>query len=269
MEAFGKWLDEHSAREWAIGDEVGLDGYAHYQIVVHFKKGINWDVLKMAIGPMGHVEPSHVQNFDYATKCGKYICSWEGAISKFRSLDLLPWEEEILSLLANQNDRQILVVQSLGGQGKSTFAKYLEANHILDLCPVVSDEYNDYTGYCFAFQKEGYCFDIPRSESIKKRNAMWAGLEQIKNGLLFEKRYKPQKTWIQSPKLLVFTNERIPYDALTRDRWTIKHIDGIVLKDGEHPEIIAESERERGSSAGKPCNTEPRILYDDSLNPGM
>lgn len=245
-EQLGHWFDEHGAREWCIGNETGLEGYQHFQAVVHFKKGTSWSVLKQLVAGIGQVTPSHTHDFEYAMKTGDYIASWEGALTKFKNLKLQPWEETIIKQLSQQNDRKIMVVQDFeGGLGKSTFAKYLEANRILDVCPVVSDEYNDYTGYCFEYQKPGYCFDIPRAQSIKRRMAMWSGIEQIKNGLLFEKRYKPRKAWIDPPKILIFTNDDLPLDALSKDRWSIWTPYTLLgLTDITEVSVLA----------GKPCN---------------
>lgn len=221
-ESFGKWLDEHGARDWCIGNEVGLDGYEHLQVVVHFKKGVDQHILRTNLSPFGHVEVSHVHDFTYAMKTGNYIKSWHDPLEDFKNLELWDWQRDVLNLLEKQTDRQILcIVNKSGNVGKSVLSKYCEANGIMDVCPVVSEEYNDYTGYCFEFEAKGYLFDIPRSESTKRRRTMWAGIETIKNGLLFEKRYHPRKKWINPPKILIMTNYWPPVDALSWDRWQL------------------------------------------------
>lgn len=221
-ESLGQWFNEHGARDWCIGEETGMDGYEHFQIVVHFKKGVSEKSMREWFGPIGHVSVSHAHNFEYAMKTGQYICSWPEPLRKFKDLKLLPWQSEAVGILGAQTDREIMViVDQCGGKGKSWLAKYLEANGILDVCPVVSEEFNDYTGYCFEFTASGYMFDMPRSESTKRRKTMWAGVEVIKNGLLFEKRYHPRKKWIEPPKILITTNDWPPVDALSHDRWQI------------------------------------------------
>lgn len=221
-ESLGKWFDEHGARDWAIGNETGLDGYRHFQIVVHFKKGVPEKTMIESFKAVGHVTPSHVHNFDYAMKTGDYITSWKDPLASFRNANLRSWQAEAVGLIEYQNDREILcIVDMVGGKGKTFLAKWLEANGILDVCPVISEEYNDYTGYCLKFPKPGYMFDIPRCVSTKRRMTMWAGIETIKNGLLFEKRYSPEKRWIDPPKILITTNQWPPVEALSHDRWQI------------------------------------------------
>lgn len=221
-QSFGQWLSEHGAREWCIGEETGLDGYEHFQIVVHFKKGVNSRILQQNLGPFGHVEPSHVHDFDYAMKTGNYIKSWYDPLDEFKDVELYNWQKDVLDLLEKQTDRQILcIVNKNGNVGKSFLSKYCEANGLMDVCPVISEEFNDYTAYCFQFNAKGYIFDVPRSESTKKRKTMWAGIETIKNGLLFEKRYQPRKKWIAPPKILIMTNYYPPVEVLSFDRWQI------------------------------------------------
>lgn len=234
-DAFGKWLNEIGAREWCIGEEVGLGGFEHLQVVVHFKKGVEPKKLQASIIGLGHCEPSITHDFDYAKKTGNWIGSWEGPIGKYKYYKLRPWQKTAVDTLKEQDDRSIMViVDKEGGAGKSTLGRYLEATHQADVCPVVSDEYNDYTAYCIEYPSNAYVFDIPRAINNKKRNALWAGLEQIKNGCLFEKRYKPRKIWINPPKVLIYTNDDIPVNMLTMDRWHIYTPTDIGLEDITH-----------------------------------
>lgn len=176
---------------------------------------------KALIGPYGHVEIAQDKNFSgYEEKDGNFIKWPESPIQKFKDLKLKTWQIDVVETFEKQDDRRILViVDKQGGNGKSYLSRFMEATDRADVCPVVSDEYNDYSSYCIEYPAKGYVFDLPRATSIKRRSAMWMGIEQIKNGLLFEKRYKPRKVWIEPPKVLVFTNDDIPWDMLSKDRW--------------------------------------------------
>lgn len=220
------WLIAHHAKEGVIGEEISpTSGKVHYQCKIHLSRGETLEGWKALIGPFGHVEIAHDKNFSgYEEKDGNFIRWPESPIMKFKDLGpLYFWEQVVLKELENQDDRKILVVLDTTGKGgKTTFSKHLEAKGEMDVCPVVSDEYNDYTGYCMEFPAKGYIFDIPRASSIKRRCAMWSGIEKIKDGLLYEKRYKPRKKWIDPPKVLIFTNEpEIPYEMLSADRWVV------------------------------------------------
>lgn len=221
-EDLAKWLQEHHAKEGVVGREISpSSGKVHYQCKIHLDRGETLEGWKALIGPYGHVEIAQNKKFDgYEEKDGDFIKWPASPIGKFADIDLLPWQREVLDRWEKQDDRKILVIiDEIGGCGKSTLAKHMEAKGMADVCPVVSDEYNDYTGYCMEFPAKGYVFDVPRASSIKRRCAMWSGLEQIKNGLLFEKRYKPRKMWIEPPKMIVITNEEPPWEMLSQDRW--------------------------------------------------
>lgn len=222
LEQIAEWFKQHHAKEGVVGLEISpTSGKEHYQFKIHLDRGESLDGWKALIGPMGHIEIAIDKNFSgYEEKDGEFIKWPESPLEGFRNLKLCGWQKDALKLLQTQNDRKILCVyDAVGGAGKSTFSKYLEINGIADVCPVVSDEFNDYTGYCIKYPKSGYVFDIPKATSIKRRCAMWSGIEQIKNGCLYEKRYHPEKVWIKPPKIIVFTNETLPYEMLSKDRW--------------------------------------------------
>lgn len=262
-EKLGQWFNEHGARDWAIGNETGMDGYKHFQIVVHFKKGVSEKSIHEWFGPIGHVSVSHEHNFEYAMKTGDYITSWKDVLAKYKNMNLLSWQAEVIGILGAQSEREILCLVDLrGNTGKSILGKWLEANKILDVCPVISEEYNDYTGYCMEYPREGYMFDLPRCISTRRMMALWSGIETIKNGLLFEKRNHPRKMWIEPPKIIVSTNHWPPVDALSKDRWQIYQI--VTDTYGDNPTgpprlkhwDVDEIPKPQVSPAGKPCNTE-------------
>ena len=232
LEQIAEWFKQHHAKEGVVGLEISpTSGLEHYQFKIHLDRGETLEGWKKLIGPMGHVDIAIDKNFSgYEEKDGTFIKWPESPIARYKGLILKPWQREVLAKWEEQDDRKILVVVDMkGGAGKSTFARFMEATGRANVCPVVSDEYNDYTGYCVEYPSKGYIFDVPRASSLKRRCAMWAGMEQIKNGLLFEKRYKPRKVWIDPPKMMVFTNEEPPWNMLSQDRW-----DPFYMKDEDY-----------------------------------
>lgn len=222
IEQLKAWFISHHAKEGVIGLEISpTSGKEHYQFKIHLDRGESLDGWKALIGPMGHIEIAIDKNFSgYEEKDGKYIKWPESPLEKYKDVKLKVWQIDVIDMYKKQDDRHILVIKDLeGGNGKSYLSKHMEATGLADVCPVISDEYNDYSSYCIEFPAKGYIFDLPRATSIKRRNAMWAGIEQIKNGVLYEKRYKPKKVWIEPPKIIVFTNDDIPWKLLSIDRW--------------------------------------------------
>lgn len=225
-------LDENGADRYAIGDEVGSTGYAHFQGRVVFKVGkeistvCNLLGFRRGLGPdmdrWGNVSPTHVRNFEYVKKEGKFYCSWEGALRKFTRIELLQWQSECEKLIHQQSERQVLcIVNESGNIGKTWLAKYLEATHQADVCPVSDGDASNYLEYCCKHPAKGYVFDVPKADSIKSKKAMWRAIEQVKNGLLYDRRYTSEKMWIEPPKIVIFTNEYPPVDTLSADRWQV------------------------------------------------
>lgn len=220
-------LDELCER-WVYGHEVGESGYKHIQGRVVFKVGKELATVRNqteVVLPGAHWSKTHVRDFNYCEKEGNFVRSWEKVLHKYASITLNSWQSQCIEFWNNQNDRQVyVVVDERGNHGKTWFAKYMEATHRADVCPVTDGDPSNYIEYCLNHPSKGYIFDVPRADTIKEKKAMWRAIEQIKNGLLYDRRYTSRKTWIDPPKILVFTNEAPNEDMLSSDRWVIHQI---------------------------------------------
>lgn len=222
-------LKDWKAEKYVIGDEIGKDtGYEHYQGRVLFRKPMTMkEILQINIewGVPAHWSPTHVHNFDYCEKEGKYYRSWEGALAKFRDIELRPWQGQVIADLVEQNDRQVTVVMGQGNDGKSWLAKHLVVKYGYAYVPAMP-QFEDYMFMAMAHESaKGFIFDLPRADTIQQKKAMWMAMETIKNGYLYDKRYNFTEKWIEPPKMLVFCNEWPPLDVLTADRWRQYYID--------------------------------------------
>lgn len=237
-------LNQMKVDKFVIGEEIGKDGYEHYQGRVQFKKPYTMNELvsfNHKWGITAHWSPTsaNCHDFDYCMKEGKFYRSWEGALAKYHDLELRDWQKLAVGALGASNDRNIIVIiDKEGGNGKSTLGKYLEVNHILDYCPVNSGEAGEYVAYCLGYQAKGYLFDIPRCDTIKDKKQMWKAIEQIKNGCLYDGRYSPRKVWIEPPMVMVFTNDIPPLNHLSIDRWVIHELIDGELQSSWTPEAV-------------------------------
>lgn len=228
-------LENNGADRFAIGDEIGDGGYKHWQGRVVFKVEKEMTTVCNLLGFVrgkgdadrwGNVSPTHVRDFEYVKKGGKFYCSWEGALRPYQIVELRDWQAQVEIFFNNQNDRQIMVVyDERGNQGKSFFSKYMEATHQADVCPVTDGEASNYIEYCMNHPARGYIFDVPRADTVKGKKNMWKAIEQIKNGLLYDRRYTSRKMWITPPKILVFANELPESEMLSADRWQLFRIE--------------------------------------------
>lgn len=225
MERLGHLFENIGAERYVIGDEIGENGYEHYQVRVVFKKEMAEQTLHNIFKGIGRVSPTHVRNFDYCEKEGKFFRSWEKALKKYADIKLKNWQGEAIALLGDCNEREIaVIIDEDGNHGKSVLGKYMQVHRIAQYVPPMGDA-QDLMAFAMAKPSTGYVFDLPRSESVKQKKGMWSAIEQIKNGYLYDKRYSYRDMWIEPPKILVLTNEEPPLDALSRDRWKLYTFD--------------------------------------------
>jgi len=225
-EEIGRILEAQGAERYVIGDEVGEGGYEHYQVRVVYKVEHTPEWMILTWGPMGgHVSPTHVRDFKYCEKEGRFYRSWEKAINPFSQIDLLPWQKTVLEAFEAQDDRGVLVVVDVaGGAGKTTLSKYCQVTRKAQYVPPMG-EAQDLMAFAMAKPSAGYIFDMPRSNSVKHVKGMWSAIEQIKNGYLYDKRYQYRDQWIAPPKVMIFTNEEPPEERLSADRWKTIHLE--------------------------------------------
>nr|QWB14905.1 replication associated protein [Cressdnaviricota sp.] len=181
-EELGNWLLSHGVERCVIGEEVGADGYSHWQMRMVFHKPTSSTTV-FALIAQGHWTPTQVRNFDYCEKEGKYWRSWEGALRKYQTLELYPWQNEVIERLKQQNDRKVMVlIDYIGSSGKTTLAKTITARHIGAYCPAM-DESKDYMAWALAHQTARiFVLDIPKSDSRKKNADLWSAVLHLLHG---------------------------------------------------------------------------------------
>lgn len=218
------------AERCVVGEEVGDDGYQHFQVRVVWKKGKSLDWLRAEF-PIAHWTPTTVRNFDYPEKEGNFWRSWETALGKYVDAELYPWQNELIGRLEKQNDRRVTVlIDPYGNSGKTYLAKTMVARHVGAYCPPMETA-QDYMGWALAHAHAGnFVIDLPKADDAKREKGLWSAVEQMKNGYLWDKRHQWREEWIDSPGILVITNEEPNRLFLSADRWDIGHLEkGAIL----------------------------------------
>lgn len=216
--------DVHYER-FVVGDEIGEDGYTHLQMRVQFSNPHEEGYVR-GLFPGAHTSPSHCHDFNYVEKEENFYRSWEGALAKYRGINLRYWQGQAVAMLREQDDRSIhVIVDPKGGAGKTTVSKYCQVLHFAQYVPPLA-EAQDFMAFAMEKPSKAYIFDMPRCETLKQKKGMWSAVEQIKNGYVYDKRYSYRDMWIEPPAILVFSNEHPPTEYLSADRWhTYKIID--------------------------------------------
>lgn len=214
---------------WAIAHEIGMSGYQHLQNRVVLKKGMDkWSVIDelQARGVGGcEVQPTHVRDFNYCLKDGIYERESDQVIlDKCRGTPR-KWQEIAINKFQQQDNRKILLVYDpIGNSGKSWLWYRLVGTHQARGIPAFEDG-RDAVRCAMAEDSRGFAIDTPRSGEIKK--SLWAGIEQIKNGYLYDDRYQWREKHIPIPRVIVFSNKLPTGKELSADRWEILAINNV------------------------------------------
>lgn len=239
MKTLNEWF-----KKWVVQKEKGTEtGYEHWQgrgslikarrmneLITQAKDafpGVHWSITSKTV--------HEGQNFNYVMKADTRIDGpWTDKefeeppvltrqLKEFEERGIeLEWHKKILELVDIEEDRHINVIYDPDGNScKSLFAEYLEYHgKAWEIPPFRSME--DISQCVMAIKaKKCYLIDMPRGMNKNKLGEFYAGLEALKNGVCWEKRYSFKKRRMDRPQVFVFTNIMPNLRLLTKDRWQI------------------------------------------------
>lgn len=252
-ESLIKWLSAN-CKKWVFQLEESDGGYIHWQgrfsLIKKRQKHIVKKMFKDIPLP-NYLEPTttdeHRKEFFYAMKEdtrieGPYKDSNEEADNiyiprQYRDKILYPWQNQIIESAEIFDDRTInLIVDPYGNLGKSTIAAIAELKYKgIDMPPL-----NDYKelialacNICMdrnIRDPKIIFFDMPRAVRKDQLYGLYAAIEQIKKGKLYDCRHHYKCWWIDSPQIWVFTNTMPEMSMLSSDRWKMWKISETKLK---------------------------------------
>ena len=214
------------AKKWVFQLEVGESGTKHFQIRVHLNQKITMaglvTDLKMGQGPMadigGHWSITsggvHLNNkFNYVMKKdGRLEGPWKESehrdpplltrqLRDFMTHEKYPWQVTLEGWCTQTDDRFIKLIHDVQGNlGKSIMEEYLEYHDMaFGMPPMRAMEDIMQFAYSFPAQKV-YIVDMPRGMKKDKLGDFYAGLECLKNGVMYDKRYAGKKRRIDRHK---------------------------------------------------------------------
>lgn len=232
-------MTEYCAKWVFQGEQGEKTGYKHWQCRVHLHKKITKAGLLSDICP--HFpgnwsitsNNTHKKNkFNYVMKAQTRI---EGPYSDedytppppmtrqlkaFMAVEMYPWQKQLAELVEREDDRRITVIlDEAGDAGKSIFAEYLEYKGLaFELPPLRTME--DLMQFAYGFAKQRcYLIDMPRAMKKDKLGDFYAGIECLKNGVCYDKRYAAKKRRFDRPQIVVFTNSPPKWELMSAGRW--------------------------------------------------
>lgn len=236
------WAEEYF-KKWAFQKEAGGEtGFEHYQFRGSLKKKLRLEGMGTLVNKTLGISRkaasiAHDDGWDYCFKNATRIDgpwkSWEDEDEedyipkKLRGSPVWnPLQGKIMGLLEHEPDDRTVycLVDKRGCSGKSFIAKWLDCHKQAIYIPQFESA-KELMRMCFGMPKRGcYIIDLPRATSMNGEHALYAGIEQLKTGLVYDDRYKYRRQWIDSPHVLVFTNREPDLSLLSADRWKILRI---------------------------------------------
>lgn len=136
--------------------------------------------------------------------------------------DLRNWQVDLTNALEQPpDDRKIIfVVDEEGNKGKSWLTRYWFSNR--NDIQMLSVGKRDDLAYAIDVSKRVFVFDIPRGNM---EYFQYSVVEALKNQMIMSNKYKSQTKIIpHKVHVVVMCNEEPDRNAMTRDRYSIKHI---------------------------------------------
>lgn len=138
----------------------------------------------------------------------------------FQALEKYPWQEQVIKWCNETDDRSIkLINDTIGNSGKSIMSEYLEYQGLaFEIPPLTGME--DIMAFCMGFKSQKvYLVDMPRAMKKEKLAGFYSGLESLKNGYIYDKRYAAKRRRFDRPQVIVFTNVMPEWKFMSLDRW--------------------------------------------------
>lgn len=243
------------AKKWTFQLEKGeQNGYLHYQgrFSLIKKKRSKFEIFKLLTlhNPYNYCEKT--VNVNYYKGDMFYVLKDETRVDgpwdertkekyiprQFRDLEkkLYPYQRTIWESASNFDSRTInLIYCAEGNKGKSTIAALCQLHMNSIYLPPVNDAEKLVSTCCDICEAKELrnppivFVDLPRAMNKDKLFGIYSAIEQIKNGYLYDFRYKYKEYWIDSPQVWVFTNCLPDLSMLSQDRWKIWQIDNLNL----------------------------------------
>ncbi len=226
-------------KKWVFQREVGAGGTEHLQCRISLVKKKRYDEVISQVPLKGHWSRTCTtvhkgQNFNYVMKADSRVqgpwCDTDyeepppltRQLRNFMQHSMRPWQTQVLGWCDEEDDRSIkMIYDTVGNSGKSIMAEYLEYHEkAFELPPMrVMEDIMQFV-YSFKTQKV-YLIDMPRAMKKDKLGEFYAGLECLKNGVCYDKRYCGKKRRMDRPQIIVFTNVLPEWSFMSADRWEV------------------------------------------------
>jgi len=133
-----------------------------------------------------------------------------------------PWMSDLKEKAVQFDLRAIDLIYDIdGNNGKSMFSEHMEYIGVAEEVPPFRMMDDIFQWVASRPIKKCYIFDMPRGMKKDKLADFYSGIEVIKNGVAYDKRYAAKKIRFDRPRIFVFTNSLPAFNLMSKDRWNV------------------------------------------------
>ncbi len=226
------------AKKYAFQLEKGDSGYLHYQGRLSLiKRRRRIEALRLFVIPPNYFQPTtnpefkrgdnfYVMKEDTRVK-GPWTDKDEVKILTkqmkiFKGMTLRPYQQAIYKECSIFDMRKInLIWDTTGNCGKSLLSEFLEYEGLAEEIPPFRLMDDIFAWVASRPIKKSYLVDMPRGMKKDRLGDFYSGIEVVKNGVAYDKRYNAKKVRFDRPRIFVFTNCLPNLELMSADRWVI------------------------------------------------
>lgn len=234
------------AKHYVFQLEEGDSGYKHYQgrisLIKKRRKQEKHLLLKLFKDkPPNYLEPTsspeHFKGdaFYMMKEDTRLLGPWTdkdevipltAQMKIFNKFTLRPYQAKLKEMSTTFDMRKIdLLYDPNGNIGKSLFSEYLCYQGLAEEIPSFRLMDDIFQWVCSRPIKKCYIVDMPRGMKKDKLGDFYSGIEVIKNGVAYDKRYNARLIRFDRPRIFVFTNMLPEFSLMSKDRWNVWIID--------------------------------------------
>jgi len=142
--------------------------------------------------------------------------------------NLYPWQKSIWETREESSDRHVnILLDTKGNLGKSSLVNAMVCTGKALVLPPTNDSeklVQSMCDMCKAREERDpkmVFINFPRAMEQDNVSGIYKAIEQIKDGHLYDVRYRYQEWWIESPTVWVICNKMPNMAYLSRDRWRV------------------------------------------------
>lgn len=220
-----------NSSKYIFQEEKGESGTPHLQGFIYYNNARTFESMKKIHDKVHwercrNIEASEKYCQKSETNNGqKWVKGYPEPLEIDLGNGLKKWQLKIEEDLKKKPHNRTInwIVDKIGGQGKTTFCKYL-CNKYKETCFYLSGKSGDMKHVIATAKTKPKIILIDYTRS-QETYVSYEGMESIKNGIFMSGKYESTQVIYNTPHMYVFSNFDPDETQLSKDRWNILELD--------------------------------------------